>query len=184
MPIRILPSILMIFLCIRIWSQEATEIYLLDLKEQDDKIVLTNAVNVSNNQGYDNQPSFTEDSSALLFASFRDGQSDIAKYFIEENFRVWLTDTPQSEFSPVQVPESKKYFTCVRLNEDQSQYLYKYAYKKKPPEILIPDLKVGYYLWLDKKSLISFVISDIERCRLVISNTKYVIPFNQMWAGH
>ena len=165
----------MVFLYTIVWSQEATEIYLLDLEEQDDKIVLTNAINISNKEGYDNQPSFTEDGTALLFASFRDGQSDISKYFIEEKYRVWLTDTPESEFSPVQFPGSKKYFTCVRLNEDKSQYLYKYAYKKKVPKILIPDLKVGYYLWLDEKSLISFVISDTES--LYVSNFKYKIRY-------
>lgn len=175
MPVRILPSILMVFVCAIIWSQEATEIYLLDLEEQDDQIVLSNAINISNNEGYDNQPSFTEDGNAVLFASFRAGQSDISKYFIQEKYRVWLTDTPESEFSPVQMPGSKKYYTCVRLNKDESQFLYKYAYKKKPPKVLIPDLKVGYYLWLDEKSLISFVISDIET--LQVSNFKYKIRY-------
>lgn len=175
MPVRILPSILMVFLYTLTWSQEATEIYLFDLEEQDDQIVLSNAINISNNEGYDNQPSFTEDGTALLFASFRDGQSDISKYFIQENYRVWITNTPDSEFSPVQVPGSKKYFSCVRLNEDESQFLYQYAYKKKPPKILIPELKVGYYLWLDEKSLISFVISDIET--LQVSNFKYKIRY-------
>ncbi len=165
----------MSLLCAVITAQEATEIYLFDLNEQDGQITINNPINISKNEGYDNQPSFTEDGSALLFASFRDGQSDISKYFIEEKYRIWITDTAESEFSPLAVPGKKKYFTCVRLNEDGSQFLYKYAYKKKLPELLIPDLKVGYYIWLNEKSILSFVIGDIET--LQVNNFKFKIRY-------
>lgn len=175
MYIKIIPSILMSLCCMFITAQEATEIYLFDLQEKENKITITNPVNISNNEGYDNQPSFTEDGMALLFSSFRDDQADIAKYMIDEGYRTWITDTEESEFSPMPVPGKKKYFTCVRLNNDDSQFLYKYAYKKKSPELLIPNLKVGYYLWFDSKTMISFVIGDIET--LQVSNFKYKIKY-------
>ena len=165
----------MSFCCALLMAQEATEIYLFELQETEDQITINNPVNISKKEGYDNQPSFTEDGSAILFSSFREGQADISKYFIEENYRVWITNTKESEFSPVVVPGKKKYFTCVRLNEDGSQFLYKYAYKKKLPELLIPELKVGYYLWLDDKSLITFVIGDIES--LQVNNFKFKIRY-------
>lgn len=175
MYIKIIPSILMSFLCVLMTAQEATEIYLFDLTEQEGQISINNPINISNNEGYDNQPSFTEDGLGVLFSSFRDGQSDISKYFIAEDYRVWLTDTKESEFSPIPVPGKKKYFTCVRLNEDETQYLYKYAFKNKLPELLIPELKVGYYLWFDPKTVISFVISDVET--LQVSRFKYKIRY-------
>ena len=165
----------MSLLCALMTAQEATEIYLFDLTEQDNQITIINPLNISNKPGYDNQPSFTEDGLGILFSSFRDGQSDISKYFIDENYRVWLTDTPESEFSPLPVPGKKKYFTCVRLNEDETQYLYKYAFKNKVPELLIPELKVGYYMWFDPKTIISFVIEDIET--LQVSRFKYKIRY-------
>ena len=84
MHIRILPSILMFVMCSFLSAQEGTEIYLFDLQEQDGQITISNPLNISNKEGYDNQPSFTEDGTALLFSSFRDGQADISKYFIEE----------------------------------------------------------------------------------------------------
>jgi len=175
MYIRIIPSILMSLLCSFMMAQEATEIYLFDLNEQDGVITISNPINISNHKGYDNQPSFTEDGSGVLFSSFRDEQADISKYFIAENYRVWITNTKESEFSPVSFPGKKKNFTCVRLNEDGSQFLYKYAYKKKLPELLIPDLKVGYYIWLDEKQVLSFVIGDIET--LQVNNFKYKIRY-------
>lgn len=165
----------MSLLCSFITAQEATEIYLFDLKEQDGQITISNPINISKSEGYDNQPSFTEDGSAVLFSSFRDGQADISKYFIQEKYRVWLTSTKESEFSPAILPGKKKFFTCVRLNEDGSQFLYKYPYKKKLPELLIPDLKVGYYLWLDEKRIVSFVIGDIET--LQVTNFKFKIRY-------
>jgi len=161
--------------CVCVLAQESCEIYLFDLQEQDSKITLSNPINISNSAGYDNQPSFTEDGLAILFSSFRNGQADISKYFLEENYRIWITDTQSSEFSPMSYPGKKKYFTCVRLNEDGRQLLYKYAYKNKPPEVLISDLKVGYYLWFNEKIVISYVIGEIES--LQVSNFKYKIKY-------
>ncbi|MCP4882244.1 MAG: hypothetical protein GY908_00485 [Flavobacteriales bacterium] len=175
MQIKILPSILMTLLCSITVAQEATEIYLFDLKEQDGQVSISDPINISNNKGYDNQPSFTEDGSAILFSSMRDGQSDISKYFIEDNYRIWITNTKESEFSPIAFPGKKKYFTCVRLNGDTSQFVYKYAYKNKAPELLIPDLKVGYYIWLDEKQVLSYVLGDIET--LQVNNFKFKIRY-------
>jgi hypothetical protein len=161
--------------CVFLSAQEATDIYLFDLSEQDNSITIKNPVNISKNNGYDNQPCFTEDGTAILFASFRDGQSDVAKYFIDEKYKVWLTQTEESEFSPMPVPGKKKYFTCVRSNLDGTQFLYKYNYRNKPPELLIPNIKVGYYLWFNSKVLVSFVIDDVET--LQVSNFKYKIKY-------
>jgi len=161
--------------CALLIGQEASDIYLFDLDEQDSVISISNPINISNSEGYDNQPSFTEDGMAVLFSSFRDGQADISKYFLDENYRVWITDTKASEFSPTSYPGKRKLFTCVRLNEDGTQLLYKYAYKNKAPEIIIPDITVGYYLWFNEKIIISYVIGEIES--LQVSNLKYKIRY-------
>ncbi len=156
-------------------AQEASEIYVFDLLEDGSSIRLSNPVNISSNPGYDNQPMFSEDGLTILFASERSGQTDIAQYNLNDGYRTWITDTPDSEYSPAPYPKKKKFFTCVRLNQDNTQYLYKYAYKKKAPEILIPDMRVGYYLWFNDKTLVTFVIGDIET--LQVSNFKYDIRY-------
>lgn len=161
--------------CAFAFAQEASEIYVFNLFENDTIIRLSDPINISSNPGYDNQPMFTEDGQAVMFASEREDQTDIAQYNLGEGFRTWITNTPDSEYSPAPFPKKKKYFTCVRLNEDNTQYLYKYAFKKKPPEIMLPDLRVGYYLWFNEKTLVSFVIGDIET--LQVSNFKYDIRY-------
>ena len=172
---KLIPSFLLVFFSISLFAQNATEILLFDLLKKDDSFVLKNPVNISNNEGYDNQPSFTEDGQAILFSSFRNGQSDIAKYEIFDNYRTWITETEGNEYSPRSFPKKSKNFTCVRLDEDGTQLLYKYYYKNKEPEVLIPNLKVGYYLWLNNKSLVSFVLGDIET--LQVSNFKLKIKY-------
>src|SRR5207342_1635807 len=53
----------------------ATEVFLATL---DPSAGVTSWMNISNSPGYDNQPSFLPDSSAILFSSNRDGkQMDI-----------------------------------------------------------------------------------------------------------
>lgn len=175
MYIKIFPSILMFLCCALVSGQESSEIYLFDLEEKDSIISISNPINISNSAGYDNQPSFTEDGTGILFCSFRNGQADVAKYFIDEKYRVWITNTEANEFSPMSYPGKKKNFTCVRLNEDETQLLYKYTYKNKPAEIMIPNATVGYYLWFNEKTLISYVIGDTET--LQVSNLKYKIKY-------
>ena len=164
----------MLFLCVSIFAQKATEIYLLDLKKLDSTYVLSNPVNISDNKGYDNQPCFTEDGSSILFASNRDGQTDIARYDIVEMYRTWLTDTKVSEYSPAPYFGKKKYFTCVRFEED-NQTLFKYGYSGKDPVPLISNIQVGYYVWFDKNIVITFVLGDTES--LQVSNFKYKIKY-------
>jgi Tol biopolymer transport system component len=49
----------------------SSEIYLVTLSADDDGLVLGKPENISNSAGYDNQPFFTPDGSAILFASGR-----------------------------------------------------------------------------------------------------------------
>ncbi len=162
MPLKIISSFLMLFICAISFSQEATEIYLFDLIKTDDSFTLTNPINISENEGYDNQPSFTDDGTSILFTSIRDDQTDIAIYDLEFGFRSWLTNTKGNEYSPASIPKKKKNFSCIRLDEDDSQLLYKYSYKNKEPEVLLPSLQVGYYIWFDNKTIISFVLGDTQ----------------------
>lgn len=173
------PSFLILLLCATVFGQNATDIYLFDLVKTEDNYVLKNPVNISNNKGFDNHPSFTEDGRSILFSSVRKGQMDIAQYKIFDNYRTWLTDTEANEFSPQSYPKKKKYFTAVRLEDDGSQLLYKYSYKGKDPEILIPNLKVGYYLWLNSRSLVSFVIGDVETLQVSDFKNKIKYPIQK-----
>ena len=55
------------------------------------------------------------------------------------------------------------------------QEAYKYSYNNKEPEILIPNLNVGYYVWFNKSIVITYVLGDNESIQ--VSNFKYKIKY-------
>ena len=85
------------------YAQTSTEVYLFDIELMDGEYTLMNPRNVSDNDGYDNQPSFTADGKGLLFASTRGDQTDILWYDLSTATKRWLSDTEGSEYSPVLV---------------------------------------------------------------------------------
>ncbi|WP_299114518.1 nuclear transport factor 2 family protein [uncultured Winogradskyella sp.] len=136
-----------------------TEVYLFDISNADGKLSLSNQRNVSNNEGYDNQPSFYNDN-ILAFVSTRNGQTDIAKYNIRDKAVSFLNSTPDGgEYSPLKIPNSKD-ISAVRLDNDGKQRLYRYDFKTGKSTELIKDLVVAYYTWYDENTVVSAVIED------------------------
>jgi hypothetical protein len=166
---------LLILTSIYNYSQTSTDIYLFDMVIGDSLIVINNPIDISEgNKGYDNQPSFLNDGSGVLFTSTRNDQTDIVLYNIENSTKAWLTDSEANEYSPIQMP-NKKYFSAVRLEKDGNQLLWKYSFNKRKQEVLIHNLKVGYHAWLNKKMIVSFVLNDPPS--LVVTNLKYKIKY-------
>ena len=142
-----------------IHSQSSTEVYLFDLLSVDGKYTIANPVNISNNTGYDNQPSFMRNGRHILFSSTRNGQTDIVSYNIRTQKKTWLTNTEGGEYSPLQIGNSNT-FSAIRLDPDGYQRLYKYSMYSGSSEELVKDLKIGYHGWVGRDELVSFVLGD------------------------
>ena len=159
--------LLSLLLCAYSSSQSNTEIFLFDLNVANSKIQVTNGINISNNEGYDNQPSFMNED-YVLFASTRNGQTDIAQYHINYKSKTFINYTKGGEYTPLKVP--KKYaVSAVRLDEDGKQRLYAYNLSNGEPTELIKDLVVAYYTWYDDNTTVSAVIED-EQLNLFVTN--------------
>lgn len=159
---------ILFLLTISVYSQTNTEVYLFDIKTVDRKTEIVKPRNISNNEGYDNQPSFY-DGNTILFSSTRNGQTDIVKYDIDLDMRTWVTDTPQgSEYSPLKIP-GKNSASAIRLDTTGLQRLYEYSIWDGTYDELLKDLKVAYYVWHNPTIVISSVTED-DRLDLVISN--------------
>jgi len=136
-----------------------TEVHLFDIKNTDGKLSLVNHRNVSNNDGYDNQPSFYNDN-LLAFVSTRNNQTDIATFNIRDNKVSFINSTPNGgEYSPIKIPNSED-VSAVRLDNDGKQRLYRYNIKTGESTELIKDLVVAYYMWFDESTVISSVIEN------------------------
>lgn len=140
-------------------AQPNTEVYLFDFNQKGEDFSVSNPINISDNNGYDNQPSFTEDGKSVLFASTRNGQTDIVWYDIETGTKKWISDTPGGEYSPVLMSDGKN-ISAVRLDPDGLQLLYKYSIEDGSSEVLIPELTIGYYAWFLRPKLIAFVLGE------------------------
>lgn len=142
-----------------LFAQTNTEVYLLDVKTVDRKTELLNPRNISNNEGYDNQPSFY-DGETILFSSTRNDQTDIARYDIKSDSISWITDTPQgSEYSPLKIP-GKNAISAIRLDTTGLQRLYEYSIWDGSSTELLKDLKVAYHVWHDKDRVVLSVLGE------------------------
>ena len=152
------------------WGQTETEVYLFDLELNNRKPVLSNPKNISNNPGYDNQPSFWDDDT-VLFASTREDQTDILQFNVNEgSTSKWLTYTKTgSEYSPLRIPE-KNAFSAIRLDVDGLQRLYEYNIKTSESNP-ITDLKIGYHVWFNNHILVATVLTG-NRMDLKVINLK------------
>ena len=162
--ILILPALLFSLFS---YSQPNTEIFLFDLNTENGKFQLSNFKNISNNEGYDNQPSFLDDN-VILFSSNRKGQTDIAKYYSNYDSKIWLNHTEGSEYSPLKIPNHNA-VSAIRLDKDGKQLLYNYSLSNGESSVLIEDLVIGYHVWLNDNTVLSSVL-DGNNLSLYLSN--------------
>lgn len=126
-----------------------------------------------NPSGYNNQPAFIN---GLWYLSVRlpeEEQNEIVALDMNDRKLMWITETPESEYSPSAIPgNSGITFSVVRVEMDSSQVLYKYDLTgEKQLEPLVKDEKlVAYSGWLSNNKValvldndpVSLVLADIE----------------------
>jgi hypothetical protein len=159
------------FICVSLNGQVNTDVYLFDLQINNGDPVLSNPKNISNNEGYDNQPSFLNDNT-VLFASNREDQTDILRFnILEGSTTSWISNTPTgSEYSPLKIP-NKNAISAIRLDLDGLQRLYEYDITTGESELILEDLKIGYHVWYNDHILVATVLVE-NRMDLVVSNLK------------
>ena len=152
-------------LCVN--AQSNTEIFLYDVDASSSQIELKNPKNLSNNEGYDNQPSFLNDR-YIVFAASRNGQTDIAKYDTRYDSKSWFNFSEGGEYTPLKIPK-KNEISAVRLDTDGKQRLYSYNMSNGNSTELISDLVVAYYTWFDINTIVSAAIEG-DDLNLFVTN--------------
>lgn len=141
------------------FAQENTEVFVFDISPSYEGIQLLNVRNISNNEGYDNQPSFISNE-AIIFAANNNGQTDISEYDFNTKIKRWVNiETEGGEYSPQKFPASND-FAAVRLDKDGKQRLYRYNSEKGTSTILIEDLKVAYFSFYNDQKIMATVLNN------------------------
>ena len=141
-----------------IYSQQDTEVYLFDYSNNEPLPIITNPKNISNNPGYDNQPSFSKNGKFIYFSSTRNGQTDILRFDIKNDKKKWISQTIGGEYSPQEI--GKNHLSAVRLDPDGKQLLYSYKIFRNHSKVLVENKKIGYYAWINSKELLCFVLGE------------------------
>ena len=151
------------------YAQPGSEVWLLSINDDYGTFTLSDPKNISQNPGYDNQPSFLPDGSGLLYTSQQaSGQTDIIRYELATGQKTQLTATAVgSEYSPTPMPDGK-HFSTIRLDTNGLQLLYRYPLTPGgEPEVIIPEAVIGYHTWVNDTLLMAFVLGDpvtLQRC--------------------
>lgn len=151
----------------------STDIYLVELSEQNGSVKVGRPVNITDREGYDNQPSFMRDGRSILFTSIREeGQSDIYRYNIADGSTVRVIQTAESEYSPTVTPDGK-FFSVIRVEKDSTQRLWKFPVGGGEPVLVLERIKpVGYHLWIDERTLALFILGNPNTLQIVEVGTE------------
>jgi hypothetical protein len=125
--------------------------------------------NITRRLGYDNQPAFTLDGSAILYTSMgRDGQADIWYVSLSEGDAVQLTSTRESEYSATPFERG---FATVRVERDSTQRVWWFPLNDTiagSASLLVPDLApVGYFAFVRQGEIAAFVLGQPPTLQVV-----------------
>ena len=145
-----------------------TDIFLARILQRGDSVRLGAAQNITRRPGYDNQPSFLTDATALLYTAIDStGQADIWRYELRSGRRLRLTSTPESEYSPTVMPGSTR-FSVVRVERDSTQRLWSFRLDGRDPQVVLESLApIGYHAWLDQFRLAVYVLGTPSTLHVV-----------------
>lgn len=147
------------------------EVFLIDTNFNPLGSEVSNFTNVSNNKGYDNQPSFQYDV-FILYSRNHNGQTDIYQYNIANKTNTLLNKTTTgSEYSPQPIPNTHD-VAAVRLDSTNLQRLYIYNVRSGESEIFIKNLQVAYFAFYDNTTVVSSVINGNDLDLVVSDLTK------------
>ena len=160
--------IILLFFSICSFAQPNTEVYLMDLDFGPEKFELSNFRNISNDDGYDSQPSFQSDN-LVIFAGNNGGQTDIAQYHIRFGRKFWYHQgSASSQYSPQRIPDSENVLS-VHLDSTGYQRLFHHHITLGDYKEAHPDLRVAYYAMFNKDLLVGSVLGD-DGLDLVVAN--------------
>ncbi|MFA9454238.1 MAG: TolB family protein [Candidatus Aminicenantaceae bacterium] len=160
---RLATAFLLMMIPMAAYGQGATDIYLVRMKVSGEKYTLSKSVKINPNEGYNNQPSFHPDGGSVLYSSQSGTNTDIYRYDIETGKTMRLTNTPESEYSPIVMPDGDR-FSVIQL------VIYDGPRKGAQPLIAFPltgggseliyeeGEKVGYHAWIDPHKVAMFIL--------------------------
>ncbi len=150
-----------------------TDIFIVEMSSNKGQLKLGGPKRITTWEGYDNQPAFLPNNRGLFYTSIRaDKQADTYRYNFADGSTTRITETAESEFSPTPAPDGKS-FTVIRVEADGTQRLWMFPLAGGKPALVLEKIKpVGYHLWIDRQTLMLFVLGEPVTMQLVDLKTQ------------
>lgn len=164
--------LLLSILTYNVSGQSGSDIYLFNFRLDEDNFYISNAKNITNTPGYDNQPFFTPDGSNILYTSDDGfGQTDIFKYNLKSRSERRLTYSPESEYSPTVTPDAA-HISCIILKRDGEQKLWQFPKNGAVPSKISNKDKVGYHTWLNDSTVYAFILGEPNTLEAILLSSQ------------
>ena len=155
-----------------VFSQGNTDIYLIRIEMDEGKSIFSDPVKINPAEGYNNQPSFHPDGGSLFYSSGSGPNTDIYRYDINARKTTRLTDTPDSEYSPILMPDGDKFSVIQLVNSEGprkgAQPLISFPLSGGDSELIFEDgEKVGYHAWIDRQKVALFLLGSPNFLQIV-----------------
>lgn len=121
-------------------------------------------VKISQRNGYNNQPHFSDNGSVVYYTREMPGgdnaQTDIAAYDTNTSRTTMVNNTLESEYSPTPIP-GRHAVSVIQADLNQKQYLYAIDIVSGNMQLLLPDVEpVGYHVWVNDRQVAMFILGD------------------------
>ena len=138
-------------------QQPNPEIFLFSIEKNADKFTFSGGKNITNNAGYDNQPSFSLDNRSILFTSNRNGKdTNIYEYFLADGKTEQITTSEDNEYTAKDF--DGKTINFIREGKGQEMTLWKYDRQtKQESNALKIKEPVAYYAFNSKGDALVWV---------------------------
>ena len=144
-----------------------TNIYVADIVDRDGLVELTRISEVTQRDGYDNQPTFLSDGRTLLYCSRRGEQVDIFRYDFDTGTSKPLVETPEREYLPSAIPGDDG-FSTVRVERNGDHRLWRFDLDGGEGRPLLQTrFLLRYYLWVGPKTIYAVDAYQRPNLRLV-----------------
>ncbi len=148
-----------------------TDVWLFKLEKTKTELKLSDPKNISNRAGYDNQPSFSNDSKKIYYVSIReDKQSDFYYYDLANKKTIQLTKTKESEYSPALTADGK-YLNSVVVENDSAQRIHFINSLTGSSDKKYEVDSVGYYTFLNLDTVLYYKLTSPHSLRYYVKST-------------
>ena len=173
------PALIGVFLALMIISsapilpaQGNTEIFLVKMTTKGAGVEFDAPIKISERDGYNNQPSFAPDGGGVFFSSSDGKQTDIYFTNLKTGKTVRLTETGDSEYSPLVMPGGKEFSVIQLVLADgprkDAQPLLAFPLAGGGARLLYEnEKKVGYHAWIDADRAVLFVLGNPNALEVV-----------------